>query len=118
MLIKVCESLVPCECANPLSKDFPPSHILIFPSFTLSTGTGVKFVYVWFKDAEGNIAGYGASITVKSGTTKETDNSSKKWIWCFTLLEDIRFPLNIDVAGKFQCRVVRDTNVGTRGSHR
>lgn len=47
-------------------------------SFTLSTGTGVKFVYVWFKDAEGNIAGYGASITVKSGTTKETDNSSKK----------------------------------------
>ena len=36
-------------------------------SFTLSTGTGVKFVYVWFKDAEGNIAGYGTSITYKSG---------------------------------------------------
>ena len=47
-------------------------------SFTLSTGTGVKFVYVWYKDGKGNIAGYGASITVKSGTTKETDNSSKK----------------------------------------
>jgi len=26
----------------------------------------VKFVYVWFKDAEGNIAGYGASITYSS----------------------------------------------------
>ena len=36
-------------------------------SFTLSSGYGVKFVYVWFKDAEGNIAGYGASITYKSG---------------------------------------------------
>ena len=35
-------------------------------SFTLSTGYGVKFVYVWFKDAEGNIAGYGASITYSS----------------------------------------------------
>ena len=35
-------------------------------SFTLSSGTGVKFVYVWFKDAEGNIAGYGASITYTS----------------------------------------------------
>ena len=35
-------------------------------SFTLSSGTGVKFVYVWFKDAEGNIAGYGASITYSS----------------------------------------------------
>jgi len=35
-------------------------------SFTLSSGTGVKFVYVWFKDAEGNIAGYGASITYKT----------------------------------------------------
>ena len=36
-------------------------------SFTLSSGEGIKFVYVWFKDAEGNIAGYGASITYKSG---------------------------------------------------
>ena len=35
-------------------------------SFTLSSGYGVKFVYVWFKDAEGNIAGYGASITYSS----------------------------------------------------
>jgi hypothetical protein len=35
-------------------------------SFTLSTGYGVKFVYVWLKDAEGNIAGYGASITYSS----------------------------------------------------
>ena len=35
-------------------------------SFTLSKGEGVKDVYVWFKDAEGNIAGYGASITYSS----------------------------------------------------
>ena len=36
------------------------------PPFTLRTGYGVKFVYVWFKDAEGNIAEYGASITYSS----------------------------------------------------
>ena len=35
-------------------------------SFTLSSGSGVKFVYVWFKDGKGNIAGYGASITYSS----------------------------------------------------
>jgi len=35
-------------------------------SFTLSSGYGVKFVYVWFKDGKGNIAGYGASITYSS----------------------------------------------------
>jgi hypothetical protein len=35
-------------------------------SFTLSSGYGVKFVYVWFKDGKGNIAGYGASIEYRS----------------------------------------------------
>jgi hypothetical protein len=35
-------------------------------SFTLSSGYGVKFVYVWFKDGKGNIAGYGSSITYSS----------------------------------------------------
>ena len=35
-------------------------------SFTLSSGYGVKFVYVWYKDGKGNIAGYGASITYSS----------------------------------------------------
>jgi hypothetical protein len=35
-------------------------------SFTLSSGYGVKFVYVWFKDGKGNIAGYGASINYSS----------------------------------------------------
>ena len=35
-------------------------------SFTLSAVYGMKFVYVWFKDGKGNIAGYGASITYGS----------------------------------------------------
>ncbi len=35
-------------------------------SFTLSSGYGVKFVYVWFRDGKGNIAGYGASIEYRS----------------------------------------------------
>ena len=35
-------------------------------SFTLSAVYGMKFVYVWFKDGKGNIAGYGASITYSS----------------------------------------------------
>jgi len=35
-------------------------------SFTLSAVYGVKFVYVWFKDAKGNLAGYQASIEYRS----------------------------------------------------
>ena len=35
-------------------------------SFTLSAEYGMKWVYVWFKDGKGNIAGYGASITYSS----------------------------------------------------
>ena len=35
-------------------------------SFTLSAAYGVKFVYVWFKDAKGNLAGYQASIEYRS----------------------------------------------------
>ena len=35
-------------------------------SFTLSSGYGEKFVYVWFKDAKCNITSYGASITYSS----------------------------------------------------
>ena len=35
-------------------------------SFTLSSGYGVKFVYVWFKDGKGNLAGYNQSITYSS----------------------------------------------------
>mgnify|MGYP000474651837 CR=1 FL=1 len=36
-------------------------------SYTLTTTSGnYESVYVWFKDAEGNIAGYGASITYSS----------------------------------------------------
>ena len=44
-------------------------------SFTLSSGEGIKFVYVWFKDPKGNLAGYGASITYKSSSS--SDNKSK-----------------------------------------
>jgi hypothetical protein len=35
-------------------------------SFTLSDVYGMKFVYVWFKDAKGNLAGYQASIEYRS----------------------------------------------------
>jgi hypothetical protein len=35
-------------------------------SFTLSAAYGMKFVYVWFKDAKGNLAGYQASIEYRS----------------------------------------------------
>ena len=44
-------------------------------SFTLSSGEGIKFVNVWYKDTQGNIAGYGASITYKSSSS--SDNKSK-----------------------------------------
>ena len=35
-------------------------------SFTLSAEYGMKFVYVWFKDGKGNLAGYQASIEYRS----------------------------------------------------
>ena len=35
-------------------------------SFTLSAVYGMKFVYVWFKDGKGNLAGYNKSITYSS----------------------------------------------------
>jgi len=35
-------------------------------SFTLSAVYGMKFVYVWFKDGKGNLAGYQASIEYRS----------------------------------------------------
>ena len=35
-------------------------------SFTLSAEYGMKFVYVWFKDGKGNLAGYNANIEYRS----------------------------------------------------